>query len=89
MSLFFRDLRARLEIVVGCIEDLMKSHMVLNSYDSLNHISGYGSDLDEDPSNLKSRLTSLVRKQLAPTIRDLIEHGLIEVGLLVYDIFLV
>ncbi|XP_044728164.1 RUN domain-containing protein 1 [Chrysoperla carnea] len=65
------DLRARLELAVARIEELCQNQSNDDHQSSQNE---YFSDHDDS----KNRLVTAVRKQLAPSICDLLQHGLIE-----------
>nr|CAD7595321.1 unnamed protein product [Timema genevievae] len=68
------DLRARLEMSVNYVIELMSNP------DNCIH-SDYTSDSEDAPIILcNAKLASAVRKQLTPSIRDLIQHGLMPIG---------
>lgn len=68
------DLRANVELAVECVIELASSPE--NTSDS-----DYTSDCEDTPVVLCNvKLTAAVRKQLAVSIRDLMQHGLMPVG---------
>lgn len=70
----FRDLRANLELAIECVIELASSPE--NTLDS-----DYTSDSEDAPVVLCNvKLTGAVRKQLALSIRDLMQHGLMPVS---------
>ncbi|KAK6620145.1 hypothetical protein RUM44_006545 [Polyplax serrata] len=64
------DLRARLELAVVNILALAADQEAQDSYD-------YSTDSETYISESNAKMTTAVRKQLAITIRDLMEHGLV------------
>ncbi|KAI1292666.1 RUN domain-containing protein 1 [Halotydeus destructor] len=65
------DLRARLELAIDHILEVDKEKFA--------HDSDYTSDSDDSQFSRKlgnEKMTSAVRKELAPALRDLLEHGL-------------
>jgi hypothetical protein len=77
MKLIFRDLRANLELAVEYVIELASNPR--NTLDS-----DYTSDSEDAPVVLCNvKLTSAVRKQLALSIRDLMQHGLMPVSILI------
>ena len=70
----FRDLRANLEVALECVIELASSPE--HTLDS-----DYTSDSEDAPVVLCNvKLTAAVRKQLALSIRDLMQHGLMPVS---------
>lgn len=75
LCLFYRDLRARLEIAVTHVLEIV-------SHPSNQLDTDYASDSDHGHVSLcNATLTSAVRKKLAVSIRDLLQHGLMPVSL--------
>ncbi|XP_059469249.1 RUN domain-containing protein 1 [Neocloeon triangulifer] len=69
------DMRARLEMAVGHILLLASGH------DSFPLESDYTSDTEDAPVVMcNEELTTAVRKELAISLRDLIQHGLMPIG---------
>lgn len=69
------DLRARLEVAVNQVLELM------GKQESQCVDSDYTSDSEDAPAVLcNEKLTSAVRKDLATALRDLMQHGLMEIG---------
>jgi hypothetical protein len=64
------DLRARLEVVIDKIIQINKEKFANDS----DYTSDSGDEAVFSPAN--ERMTVVVRKELAPALRDLIEHGL-------------
>ena len=64
------DLRARLEIIVDKIIQINKEKFTNDS----DYTSDSGDEAVFSPAN--ERMTSVVRKEFAPALRDLMEHGL-------------
>jgi hypothetical protein len=76
MTLIFRDLRANLELAVEYVIELAS-----NPENTLDN--DYTSDSEDAPAvQCNVKLTSAVRKQLALSIRDLMQHGLMPVSIL-------
>jgi hypothetical protein len=72
--LIFRDLRANLELAVEYVIELAS-----NPENNLDN--DYTSDSEGAPVVLCNvKLTSAVRKQLALSVRDLMQHGLMPVS---------
>ncbi|KAK2174216.1 hypothetical protein NP493_817g01013 [Ridgeia piscesae] len=70
------DLRARLELAVERVSQLVKEQEQGQTQDS-----DYTSDSEDAPIVQCNReLTTAVRKELAVALRDLLQHGLMEVG---------
>ncbi|KAF4526334.1 hypothetical protein B566_EDAN012261 [Ephemera danica] len=70
------DMRARLEVAVGHIMLLASKQEAALPADS-----DYTSDTEDAPVVLcNEELTTAVRKELAPSLRDLLQHGLMPVG---------
>ncbi|KAH9366035.1 hypothetical protein HPB48_000842 [Haemaphysalis longicornis] len=70
-----RDLRARLEVAVNQVLELV------GKQESQCVDSDYTSDSEDSPAVLcNEKLTSAVRKDLATALRDLMQHGLMEIG---------
>ncbi|XP_077549438.1 RUN domain-containing protein 1 isoform X2 [Haemaphysalis longicornis] len=69
------DLRARLEVAVNQVLELV------GKQESQCVDSDYTSDSEDSPAVLcNEKLTSAVRKDLATALRDLMQHGLMEIG---------
>jgi len=74
-----RDLRARLEVAVAHVSELMAE-----ASESPGTCDGedYASDSEDAPTVLcNAKVTTAVRKKLAIAIRDLMEHGLTSVSI--------
>ncbi|ROT83986.1 RUN domain-containing protein 1 [Penaeus vannamei] len=68
-----RDLRAGLEIAVNNLLDVLGPEVTADS--------DYTSDSEETPIMISNEeVTHIVRKQLTPALRDLMQHGLMPVG---------
>jgi len=72
------DLRAKLEIAVTRCIELAEQQKVEAKHDTDSE--EYDSDSDSTQPLTSPALTLCVRKQLSMAIRDLIEHGLMEMG---------
>ncbi|XP_005112834.1 RUN domain-containing protein 1 [Aplysia californica] len=72
------DLRAKLEMAVTRCIDLAEQQKLEAKQDT--DTDEYSSDSDEHVHQSSPALTQCVRKELAMSIRDLMEHGLMEVG---------
>lgn len=74
-----RDLRARLELAVDHMLDACSTVECLTDTDCSTSMA---SEAETQPEYLMAspQVTSIARKELAPAIRDLIQHGLIQVG---------
>ncbi|XP_061181320.1 RUN domain-containing protein 1-like [Saccostrea echinata] len=70
------DLRARLELAINKTLELSQKQ----DEDPKDDQSEYGSDSEESQEQSSPALTQCVRKDLAMAIRDLMQHGLMEVG---------
>ncbi|XP_062591192.1 RUN domain-containing protein 1-like [Saccostrea cucullata] len=70
------DLRARLELAINKTLELSQNQ----EEDPKDDQSEYGSDSEESQEQSSPALTQCVRKDLAMAIRDLMQHGLMEVG---------
>ncbi|XP_048779554.2 RUN domain-containing protein 1-like [Ostrea edulis] len=70
------DLRARLELAINKTLELAQKQEEEPKEDQ----SEYGSDSEEGQEQSSPALTQCVRKDLAMAIRDLMQHGLMEVG---------
>ena len=66
----FGDLRARLEVVIDKIIQINKEKFANDS----DYTSDSGDETVFSPAN--ERMTTVVRKELAPALRELMEHGL-------------
>ena len=71
------DLRARLEVA---IDKVMEASLEDMDEEKDDKYSEYGSDSEESQEQSSPLLIQAVRKDLAMAIRDLIEHGLMEIG---------
>ncbi|XP_064634004.1 RUN domain-containing protein 1-like isoform X2 [Lineus longissimus] len=73
----YGDLLARLEIAIVRVRELAKKESEHSGHDS-----DYTSDSEEVfvANPFTQELMSVVRKELAPALRDLIHHGLMEMG---------
>lgn len=68
---FFSDLRARLEIAISRVKDT-----ILATGSSKNSLQGdYSSDTESPSVSCNVKVTTAVRKYLATSIRDLMQHG--------------
>lgn len=67
------DLRARLELAIDCLLTMTKELTSKASNDS-----DYTSDSDDNIPPSNEKITSTVRKELALSLRDLVEHGLVD-----------
>lgn len=72
------DLRARLEVAINKVMEAAEEEEKGGAKN--DKISEYDSDLEEDQEQSSPMLTQTVRKDLSMAIRDLIEHGLMEIG---------
>lgn len=70
------DLRARLEVALDKVLTAAKYQSVGEDEDRLE----YNSDSEESQEMSSPLLTQTVRKDLAMAIRDLVQHGLMEIG---------
>ncbi|KAL5007222.1 hypothetical protein ScPMuIL_016028 [Solemya velum] len=70
------DLRARLEVAIDKVVDLALEQ----SNEQNDKSNEYASDSEESQEMSSPALTQAVRKDLAMALRDLLEHGLMEVG---------
>lgn len=70
----YRDLRARLEITIARIKEIACS--IDQGGPCVQE--DYSSDLETPPFNCNVQLTAAVRKHLATSIRDLMQHGAVE-----------
>lgn len=70
------DLRARLEVAINKVVEAADEEEAPRD----DRYSEYGSDCEESQEQSSAHLTQTVRKDLAMSIRDLMEHGLMEVG---------
>ena len=89
LNFFFSDLRARLEVAVDHMLDACSQAEYLSESETSSsavaavaaaaNSSGLG---ESAPEFLMSapQITAIARKELAPAIRDLIQHGLIQVN---------
>lgn len=74
----YGDLRARLEMAIIRVQDLLKKSSSLNHPNNSNPYcdqGDYSSDSDSPTVLCNVQLTTAVRKHLATSIKDLIEHG--------------
>lgn len=72
------DLRARLEVAVSEVSEIMKE---ATEGRSTGESEDYASDSEGAPVVMcNARITTAVRKKLAMAIKDLIEHGLTQVS---------
>lgn len=77
--LFLRDLRARLEVTVAQVSEIM---MEAAESQTSDETEDYASDSEGAPVVLCNvRITTAVRKKLAMAIKDLIEHGLTQASI--------
>ncbi|BFZ16011.1 hypothetical protein BsWGS_19049 [Bradybaena similaris] len=72
------DLRAKLEIAVTKCIELAEQQKLEAKQDTDSE--DYSSDSDENIPQSSPALTQSVRKDLAMAVRDLMEHGLMEIG---------
>ncbi|XP_033753271.1 RUN domain-containing protein 1-like isoform X2 [Pecten maximus] len=73
------DLRARLEVAIRKVADLAKEQQDEKDLKQENQ-DEYGSDSEESQEQSSPALTQAVRKDLSMAIRDLMQHGLMEIG---------
>lgn len=73
---YFSDLRARLEMAISKVKDIITS-TDYNSV-SIQIQEDYSSDLDSSLSAGNCQLATAVRRHLAASIRDLMQHGAVE-----------
>lgn len=71
------DLRARLEVAIDKVMALAKQQEEAHDRDTSDD---YNSDSEEAQEMSSPLLTQAVRRDLAMAIRDLIQHGLVELG---------
>ncbi|XP_063417130.1 RUN domain-containing protein 1-like isoform X2 [Mytilus trossulus] len=72
------DLRARLEVAINKVLEAAVEEEKSQEKDA--RFSEYGSDSEESQEQSSALLTQTVRRDLSMAIRDLIEHGLMEIG---------
>ena len=71
-------MRARLEVAAAQVSEIM---MEMTESQSPEESEDYASDSEGAPVVMcNARITTAVRKKLAMAIKDLIEHGLTQVG---------
>ena len=72
--LLFSDQRAALEFAIGTVVEVASNSIALADSD-------YTSDSESNPTvERNEELTLTIRKQLAPALRDLMQHGLMPVS---------
>lgn len=75
-SYLFRDLRARLELAIAKVKETIATAENQNTTDH----GDYFSDAESSPTTCNVKVATAVRKYLATSIRDLMQHGAVAAG---------
>lgn len=79
LNVFFfccRDLRARLELAISKVKETIAASETPNTSDQ----GDYFSDAESSPTLCNVKVATAVRKYLATSIRDLMQHGAVAAG---------
>uniref|UniRef100_A0A0R3S7C6 RUN domain-containing protein n=1 Tax=Elaeophora elaphi TaxID=1147741 RepID=A0A0R3S7C6_9BILA len=73
---YFSDERARIELAVDATTQVMEKYLLLSVDTDTSHAESFSKSCDEIFKRSEEEVVTVIRKQLCPAIRDLLEHGM-------------
>ncbi|CAG9541119.1 unnamed protein product [Cercopithifilaria johnstoni] len=72
----YGDERARIELAVDATTQVMEKYLLLSVDTDTSHAESFSKSYDEVFKRSEEEIVAVIRKQLCPAIRDLLEHGM-------------